>query len=334
MAVLGLSIVDGPSSLIMASYSLATWKSMETVVKNWIDCFNCNCKSLTHPTQDNVEKFIWWGFHKKGWKWSTLVSYVSLMSNVFKLKGHDISTFGSFRTKNLLKGVRNLESVDIPIQNKRNVFTFPLLKLLGHAVANSNWSIDSKSIFWTTCSLLFFGSLRIGEILAANSNSFDPLTTLLWNDVFFGDDFVRLHIRFPKVFSAGGVTIDLFRISDKNLCPVACLLKLQKNKNSDFLGPTMPVFRFNSGILLTPKDFNATLRSLLSQILGKEAGVFSSHSFRAAIPAALAENPSLASKESVMGWGRWDSEAYQRYTRLKLKQRRHTFQVICSIFGL
>jgi hypothetical protein len=307
---------------------------MEIVANHWAECFGGKISNLRTPNQENLDKFVWWGYKEKNWKWSTMVSYLSQLANVFKLKGSDDAAFHSFRTKTLLRGVRNLDSINCNIPAKRKVFSFPLLKILGHAVACANWPEDSKRVFWTTCSIMFFGSLRVGEILAWNQYSFDPLTTLLWGDLVFDKDFVRIFIRFPKIFSAGGISIDLFEISDKSLCPVACLKKLRNSKNYQDRKNSDPVFRFNSGVLLTPKAFNETLRDLLFQFLGNEAKDFSSHSFRAAIPAALAEAPMLASKDSVMGWGRWDSDAYMKYTRLKSNQRKETFSVICSLFGL
>jgi hypothetical protein len=318
----------------MASYSLATWKCMETVANHWVSCLGGSLRNLSLPSQENVDKFIWWGYSRKKWKWATMVSYLSHISNVFKLKGIDASAFHSFKTKNMLRGVRNLDSIKIELPPKRKVFSLPLLKLLGHAVATSDWTIDSKSVFWTACCILFFGSLRIGEILSSNQNCFDPLTTLLWGDVVFNQDFVRIYIRFPKIFSPGGISIDLFEISDKNLCPVACLKKLKALKGLAQKKASLPVFCFKSGIFLTPATFNESLRNLLFQFLGEDSKCFTSHSFRAAIPAALADAPFLASKECIMGWGRWDSGAYMKYTRLKANKRRETFKVICSLFNI
>ncbi len=59
--------------------------------------------------------------------------------------------------------------------------------------------------------------------------------------------------------------------------------------------------------------------------MGDSAKEYSGHSFRAAIASALAENTTLASDTDIKKWGRWSSEAYMIYTRLKLEQKRAIF---------
>jgi hypothetical protein len=92
------------------------------------------------------------------------------------------------------------------------------------------------------------------------------------------------------------------------------------------------VFMFSDNSLLTPSNLNETIKSLLLPVLGIKANNYSSHSFRSAIPSALADNPILASQNDIMGWGRWGSSAYTNYTKLQLNQRHHTFKKICSLF--
>jgi hypothetical protein len=89
---------------------------------------------------------------------------------------------------------------------------------------------------------------------------------------------------------------------------------------------------FPNGKFFTPSKLNECIRSLLTPLLGPAANNFSSHSFRAGIPAALADNPELAGQAAIMGWGRWSSDAYKTYTRLKYNQRKETFSKISNLF--
>ncbi len=57
-------------------------------------------------------------------------------------------------------------------------------------------------------------------------------------------------------------------------------------------------------------------------------------SFRAAIPAALASNPNLATDHEIMIWGRWSSDSYKAYTRLKHEAKLGIFKKIVSIYNL
>jgi len=208
-----------------------------------------------------------------------------------------------------------------------------LLKLLGHQISETGWKEDSIRTVWCLCCLLFFGSFRIGELLSNWDNKFDMLTTLVWGDIKFFHNSVRIHVRFPKIFSALGVKIDIFEFKGHGCCPVTCLSELRKFKEISEENSLEPVFKFESGVLLTPQKFNSILRDLLFPILGKVAYKFSSHSFRAAIPSLLASCPDVASNDDIMNWGRWDSNAYLRYTRLKLSQRKSTFEKICSVLS-
>ena len=63
---------------------------------------------------------------------------------------------------------------------------------------------------------------------------------------------------------------------------------------------------------------SAVSRMLRSRRLSAE---YSSHSFRAAISSALAKFPFLVSEDEIKCWGRWDSAAFKKYTRLKSDQR-------------
>jgi hypothetical protein len=94
------------------------------------------------------------------------------------------------------------------------------------------------------------------------------------------------------------------------------------------------VFSFPDGKPLSPKIFIETIKSLLSKHIGANAGNITGHSFRAAIPAALANCPSLASDHEIMIWGRWSSEAYKSYTRLKHEAKLSIFKKIVTLYNL
>jgi len=189
--------------------------------------------------------------------------------------------------------------------------TLPLLKIVGHQIAKLNWSACSKLILWGACTLAFFGSLRLGEILAPTENCYNPLETLLWSDLKFrSDGSILLHVKIDKSKNKNGSYVDIFSFDVKGCCPVKTLTSLQKlceNSND-------PVFVFKNGKLLTPK---------IMQISG--------HSFRAGIPSALASDPKAAKDSDIKAWGRWSSDSYLLYTRLKLNQKKILFEKIVAV---
>jgi hypothetical protein len=205
--------------------------------------------------------------------------------------------------------------------------TLPLLKLLGHALAKCDWSPDSVQVIWACCLLLFFGSLRIREILFPSSCKFNPFETLLWKDLVFRKDSVLVHVKIPKSRNTQGDFIDVFEFKGHGCCPVSALRTLRDSspKSTD---PNSPVFQFCSGKFLTPNTFNACLRELLRPLIGSEANCLSAHSFRAALPSALATDPTSVLSTDLKLWGRWHSSSYSLYTRLKLDQRKSLFDKI------
>ena len=227
----------------------------------------------------------------------------------------------------MVKGAERLLLYSDICKTTKLVMTFPLLKLLGNEIAQSNWSVDSKRTFWTACCVAFFGSFRLGEILSSRESEYGH-ETLSWDDVQIFEDHAVLHIQAPKsIRSSKGDFVDIFPAP--TCCPFEALKGLKSAKSS-FVSKNMPVFAFDNGRYLTASSLTATLRILLQKHVGNNVHYLSGHSFRAGIPAALSDCPDLASDDDIRKWGRWNSDTYRLYTRLKLNARRAIFVKIIS----
>ncbi len=117
----------------------------------------------------------------------------------------------------------------------------------------------------------------------------------------------------------------------KDCCPLEGLRALKKQKLS-FVQQNAPVFTFDNGRFLTPDRVSKAVQKFLEVHIGNEAKHFTGHSFRAGIPAALANSTELASDEDIEKWGRWSSNSFEAYTRLKLSARRSIFNKITAAF--
>jgi hypothetical protein len=217
-------ISKGPAKLVMAAYTTNTWRTMETACNNYQIYSKSSIENRI--SQDQISGFIWWCYTERKLKYVTICTYISALGTFQKLLGSDHSFANSYLTKTILKGVRNAEATQVPKDSSRLVFTLPLLRILGHCLMAQDWDLDSKRIFWAASTLLFFGSFRISEILSKNENCYDPLTTLMWGDILQVGEALRIHVKFPKVFSAKGIFVDIFLIQDSSLCPVQCLKML------------------------------------------------------------------------------------------------------------
>jgi hypothetical protein len=255
--------------------------------------------------------------------------YLSDLKLAHNLRGLETKIFNDFFIKTMLKGAENLALYENISKRARLIMTLPLLKILGHEIAKSSWSSDSKRVFWSACCLAFFGSFRMCEILMSSEKQFSE-EHLSWSRVSFStSDYATIHIGLPKInkFSCGDF-IDIFKIANESFCPFSCLWNLKKAKKS-FVQKNLPVFTFDNGTFLTTDRFTKTIRSLLSNHLGSNARMISGHSFRAGIPSALANNPNLLSNDDVCKWGRWNSDCFKNYTRLKISARREIFKKLC-----
>ena len=101
-------------------------------------------------------------------------------------------------------------------------------------------------------------------------------------------------------------------------------------KKTEKIKTNMPVFSLDSGKYISVKSFTDDLRSILSKFIGNDALLVSGHSFRAALPAALSNKHELATDDDICKWGRWNSDSYKKYTRLKKNVRRDIFNKIVT----
>jgi hypothetical protein len=263
---------------------------------------------------------------KRDLKQTTMKSYLGSLLFFHKLRNWNTENFSSFIVKTMLKGAKNLEFYENLAKASRKAMTYPLLKVLSHEIAGSGWTEDSKQVLWTAMTTAFFGSFRLGEILAKSKSAFNVNETLLWRDVKFSTGAVTITVKVPKSRKAKAEYIDLFHLPDTRYCPILALKKLRALHSTHT--EDTPVFSFTDGTLLTPSMMNDTLVTLLQPHLGDEAVLYTGHSFRAALPSALASCPEISSDESVKLWGRWTSDSFKSYTRLKLNQRKYIFEKI------
>jgi hypothetical protein len=314
------------TDLVAAAYADSSWKKFSCA----LNLFEKFCKSseiIPHfPINEEVlSSFINWAILVNRMKPSTLTAYLSHLKLIHKLRNLSDKSFDSFICKTQMRGAENLNfySGSQPVVKK--VMSLPLLKILGHEIAISSWNTNSKVVVWATYTVAFFGSFRLGELLSKNEDSFNPFETLLWRDVkFLHGDSIQVLNKISKTRKPGGEYISIFEFPFFGCCPVAALSLLAKVSNASE-NPLKPVFQFDNGKCLTKKVLNFLIISHLEPHIGKNAYFYSCKSFRAALPSALASNPHAENDRSIKHWGRWTSDAFERYTRLSHGAKRKLF---------
>jgi hypothetical protein len=289
---------------------------------------------LSWPVKlETVRSYVSWALNEHNMSPNSVSVYMSDLKLAHKLRSYPCNFENDFFINSMIKGAKNLNLYSNIFKPEKFVMTFPLLKIVGHEIAESKWTDESKIVVWATCCIAFFGSFRLGEILPGGNPSSPE--TLTWDRVHFTDSgSAIINIRFPKAIKKPqGDFVDIFKIGDCSYCPFSALSKLASISTSNIASNTA-VFSFPNGTPLSAKNLVTSIKGLLGKHIGSNALQLSGHSFRAAIPAALANNSSLATDHEIMIWGRWSSDSYKSYTRLKHEAKLAIFRKIVKIFNL
>jgi hypothetical protein len=313
-----------------SSMAKSTWSKYSSAL-NTFACFEADTRTVYHwPLPiTTCRAFVVWCHQCRNLAPSTIRSYLSAIKFVHNLRGFPSDYISKdFSLAQLLKGAEKI-SQSATVLNTRRVVTFPLLITLGSKIARTNWDSLTKQVIWTAATTSFFGSLRLGEILASSESAHSMVSDLTWNDVKASSPTsILIRLKQPKSGEKEEF-IDLFPFPTHDCCPVAALKNLKRKQiEAGVYDKSSPVFRFGTGKNLTMAQFNSTLSSLLSDICQPGVSTITCHSFRAGIPSTIALFPELAAMDLIKGWGRWASDCYQRYTRLKLPQKLNIFKHI------
>ena len=317
--------------LVLYSATKQTWArhaSAWNLYREFCDCFGI---SFNFPIPASyVRGFATWAVTNRKLKNSTVMAYISSLNIAHSLGSVSNGNLNSDPiVKMALAG--NIYNISAGAGKTRLPMNIYLLEILIDRVAKSEWTDLSKQVFWTACMLCFFSTCRMGELLAQNVKSFDPGTTLLWENVKFPEqEGVLIFIPYSKTTGFKGKFIDLFPIKENKYCPVAAIKRLEKlAKKEKHFSSRKPGFSFRSGKFLTTRKVNHILSNLLGDFTDENHQI-TRHSFRAAIPSMLASFPGESNVEDIKMWGQWESSSFNLYTKQEREKRRAVFYKIVN----
>ena len=205
----------------------------------------------------------------------------------------------------LMRGIKRAQGSK-KRKKKRAPITPALLKTIKDNLFNSGRLYEDKLMLWAALLTAFYGFLRVSEYTSLRKKSFDPSSTLLFNDMTFTrNGAVVIYIKASKTDPfREGVPLRL-EPNGSSLCPVAALRHYARAHPSR----AGPLFTFQNGRFLSRKDVN----TLLINTTEGTANI-SSHSLRigAASTAAAAGCP----KWLIQALGRWTSDCFRHYIRI------------------
>ncbi len=321
-------------NLILDSKAKSTWNKHFSAWKLYTEF--CTSQKLTvwPATPEKSRVFATWALRHRHLKSDTVKSYISSLTVKNTLDSHNVPPLVSDPvTKMILKGADKLELCAAE-KNKPKLTVNPhMLKVLGHRVSIADWQPISKQVVWAAILTCFFTSCRMGELLAPNEYSFNPIVTLKWTDIrFLDNDGALLFLPFTKTNGSKGEVVDLFYFTNPTFCPVVNLLKLRKMLvDEQKFDVTKPVFMFSSGIMLTKTTMNQILNSFLSDTFDSNNFKITCHSFRAGIPTLLAGNVTDDGANCAKKWGRWATDSFKLYTKDVRSERKCIYDLVAVV---
>jgi hypothetical protein len=326
---------SGFENLISMSLASGTWAKYNSGWRSLLSFEDYLGKKLSWPIDIvNVRSYVVWCITVKKLASSTVKTYLSALAIAHTLKGYSVQCFSSDKIVSmLLTGADNAKNLYTPTSSVRRAMTLSTLKIIGHKIAKSQYSVFDKQMLWCVCTTAFFTSVRLGEILSAKVNSLDIHSTLLWKHVkFLSDCEILLYVPSTKTSRCKGEFIDMFSFHQKEVCPISSMKRLLNLASLiQSFSLENPVFMFESGKMLTTAKLNEILKNLLSDIFVPGENAITCHSFRQAIPSVLNSHPSIFTQSEIKCWGRWVSDSYLVYLKLQRDRRRTLFQKIANV---
>ena len=176
------ALKDQMVGLVCASLASSTWAKYEAGWAAFDNFQQQGGKKFTWPLAGKtIRDFAIWCVSVKNLQLGTASTYLQALSMAHKLKG--LGKMGGMKDELLnliLKGAERDPSKQGFVQEMvgRRVVSLPLLKVLGHKLSESGWDSTTIQTIWAACTVAFFTSARMGELLAPSEASFDPTTTL------------------------------------------------------------------------------------------------------------------------------------------------------------
>ena len=314
-----------------ASLAKNTWTKYASAYNAYSNfCIQENIRTPWPVSHNATVCFILWCKKNLNLKANSIKSYLSALQTISKLLGLKNQKTAKNSAKLLVRGIERTENQKLV--RKTDPLVFEILVALKKIIDNKKWKKQSKNVVWASLCLGYFGSFRANELLTHNQNSFDPSSNCTWVDLNFeSESKISVTIKNPKTGGNKPEIVDLFAFPIKNFCPIHALVKLKKSsEKTGCFNPVLPIFRFSSGKFFTTSALSGILRKLLAKSKFKNKRI-SAKSLRSGVPTDLENNPDLFDDLHIKIWGRWKSNAYQRYMKDDKYQREWIFNKMCKI---
>ena len=242
----------------------------------------------------------------------TIKCYLAGISFFATSNGFHTDIASMHRLRYLIRGIKRTQGNSFACKYRAPITNKHMVAILYYLRSSSLPRLD-KQLWWASCTLAFFGLLRVSEYTCPHIKKANRTTCLCIDDVHIdqqGSGMV-VHIKTSKSdpFSKG-CSIQV-GATNNVLCPVQAMFCYISSRVS----LSFPLFVFANGTFLTRSRMSA----FLSSVLGTHNNI-NTHSFRigGATALALAGVPD----STIQILGRWASNCFIRYLRFSPGQLR------------
>ena len=312
----------------MANHSLSssTWKTYNSAMVQLEKCQNHFGRSFPFPlSSDDILLFVTYLSCEKKLKASSIEVYISALRQIHLSKGYVVKELRPDLVKAILGGKKNMDQLGKNTSEIRLPVTINMMKLLKLELNNIEGQKGFRKLIWAVATICFFGAMRIHELLARQISNFDPVNTLLGQDIKLrtirlGSEkvkIIQIKIKAPKESRCiKNKIIDIYE-NGGTLCPVRALEKWLLTAPPTKKG--LPFFRMHDGTPLTGRKLNEVLKKCFKKHIPAKMGFVSSHSFRGGLASLMGLMG--YSDEDIMAVGRWSSQCFESYVKLPRTKR-------------
>lgn len=269
-------------------------------------------------TNRTIELYIAFLVDVKKFAFSTIRSYINIISVMHKSRDLPDPITTSWNIKHLLTGVKRELGTS---QNCKSPITPQLLLQIK---ASLDLTCHNNLVFWAACMIGFFGFLRPNNFLI--KGAFNPELNLRRMDVSLHKWGMLVELKVTKTmqFRSKPIIILLPRLRGHPLCPFDALSSVLALPGE----PHDPLFRLSDNSCLFYATFIKSLKHVL-QFIGCDPSSYAGHSFRRGA-ATWASNSGLSDAEIKM-LGYWSSDCFQRYVDSDRDQRLKIITLFSSL---
>ena len=181
---------------------------------------------MPFPFSDTSTLLFCCYFLTKGYKSETIESHLSSLRTAYLTKGKDPPNLRPVVVQQLLKGNKNLKSLEDNGLGRAAVDVVDL-SVIRCKLRKQGFCQHDTVLLWFSMLCMFYGSLGVHEVFPTKKSEHDPKCTLLRKDLTIKKVYVdgapvevlMINIKSPKEDQGSSVKVELFANGTKS-CPV------------------------------------------------------------------------------------------------------------------